>query len=143
MASYRNIVLIALLFLISTTPRTHGVVIRGFTKVNVQGLLSCVVPGTLPTLSGPPLRGVSVNITCNGGTTTLGQAVTNTAGFFNATFDILEDLLFDSSTCVGTVNLSSITRCSVFPPTGILRLTLDLVRIVDGVVQFVLGLIVI
>ncbi|KAI3421608.1 S-acyltransferase [Psidium guajava] len=143
MACYRNIVLIALIFLIATPPRAHGVIIGGgnIAQVNVLGLLSCAVPGTLPILGSSPLPGVSVNVTCNGGAVILGQAVTNTAGFLNATFNVVDGLLFDSSTCVATANLLGVVSCSVLPPTGILRVSLVPVGVVQGVLLLVTGLI--
>ncbi|KAF7846952.1 hypothetical protein BT93_L3543 [Corymbia citriodora subsp. variegata] len=138
MASYRNIVLIALFF-IATTPRTHGIILSNVVQVNVAGLLSCVVPGTLPTLTSPPLSGVTVVFTCNGGTIILGQAVTNTTGFVSAVFKLVDSVVFDSSTCVGTINLSNAASCSLFPPTGTVGTTLTLLSAVQGVVQFTVG----
>ncbi|KAF8007115.1 hypothetical protein BT93_K1194 [Corymbia citriodora subsp. variegata] len=139
MASYRNIVLIALVFLIATTPRTYGVILSNVAQVSVAGLLSCAVPGTLPALTSAPLSGVTVVFTCNGGTIVLGQAVTNTTGFLDAVLDLADGLIFDSSTCVGTIDLLSIVSCNLFPPTGILRTSLALVSYVEGVAQFVVG----
>ncbi|KAK3405331.1 hypothetical protein EUGRSUZ_K01698 [Eucalyptus grandis] len=141
MASYRNIGLIALLFLIATTPRTHGIILGNVAQVNIVGRLSCVVPGVLPALTSSPLSGATVVFTCNGGTTTLGQAVTNTTGFVSAAFKLLDGVVFDPSTCVGTINLLNAASCSLFPPTGTVGTTLTLLSFVQGVAQFTTGII--
>lgn len=70
-------------------------------------------------------------LVCNGGSTNLGQVLTNTTGFFAFAHQLADGVIFDTSVCVASVNLTNV-NCNVFPPTGNLNESLTLLNIVQN-----------
>ncbi|KAH7512868.1 uncharacterized protein LOC132800021 [Ziziphus jujuba] len=110
-------------------------------QVQALGVLSCTVTGTpIPFVPSPPVVGALVNLSCDGGRTTLAQAVTNTAGFYNVTLNVVQGLLFNTTDCALFVGLP-LVNCTIFPPRGVLRIPLGVLTIVPGLLGNVLVLI--
>ncbi|XP_073034847.1 uncharacterized protein [Primulina eburnea] len=130
---------IFLLFLLSAASvlPSHAelITIKG---VKVAGRLFCSATGNpCPTCSG--IEGVNVTITCNGATTSVGSVLTDASGFFNTVLNLADGLLFDNTSlpCFVTVKLP-IAKCTLLPPTGILRAPVNFLgNVITGTVGLV------
>lgn len=134
--AYQSMLLLALLFL-TTTSLAHCYIINGTTiaAVQITGTVFCTVSGNpLPGVSSPGIAGINVGVRCNGGTTDIAQALTNSAWFFSVALNLLDGLLFDPSHCVVYIKLP-VAGCALLPPTG----SLQAVPVLIGVVQSVVG----
>ncbi|KAL7225421.1 hypothetical protein ACSBR1_020735 [Camellia fascicularis] len=129
---------ITLLIVATAASVAHGIFIiggRDVVELIVAGQLVCTVPGTnCPTCPG--IGGVNVFLSCNGGQTSLAQAITDPAGLVNFTVSFLDGTLFDQSRCFVYARLP-IASCVAFPPTGNLHAVVKLV----GFVQQTIGLV--
>ncbi|XP_009627030.1 uncharacterized protein LOC107765646 [Nicotiana tabacum] len=127
------------LFLIATTsPLAHGVLINGQNVIGlrVRGLLVCSATGNPP---GPGIAGVNVKISCNGGSTSLVQVLTDANGYFQTIITALDGILFDQTTTPCQVIIDTpIASCSLLASTGTLRAPITLV---GTLIQTLLGLV--
>ncbi|PON40040.1 hypothetical protein TorRG33x02_341370 [Trema orientale] len=91
-------------------------------RVRVPGVLRCSIPPGQPPSRPPLVAGVNVILTCDGGKTAIGDAVTDTSGFFEIVADTWSSVLFGASNtdeCRVTPRLV-VAACSVFLPAGFL-----------------------
>ncbi|GMP97724.1 hypothetical protein CsSME_00045872 [Camellia sinensis var. sinensis] len=110
--------ILSLFFVVATTASVaHSNPIVA--QVSVAGRVVCTVPGTNCTTC-PGIAGVKVTLSCNGGRTTLAQAITNNRGVVNLTLSAANVGVFDQSQCFFYVKLP-VATCRVFPRTGTLR----------------------
>ncbi|XP_073152269.1 uncharacterized protein [Henckelia pumila] len=136
-ASTSAIFVLFLIFAASVLPYSQASLLS-IGGIQVAGRLFCSVDGnSCPTCVG--LGGVNVNITCNGGTTSLATVLTDTNGFFTTVLDLAEVLLFGGSTpCFATVQLP-VANCTLLPTTGILRAPLTLTgNLISGLLGLLL-----
>lgn len=147
MASH-TMLLLAVLCVSAATPLAHGLIINGITITNITitGLLVCSETGNVDpscsSCSGVP--GALVQLSCMGGQTTLGQALTNLTGFYKIALGTVDSLLFDASDCKVVIPLPVVgTSCALLPPTGNLQTTVTLVGVVQtllsAIANFVAG----
>ncbi|MCD7472302.1 hypothetical protein HAX54_013369 [Datura stramonium] len=131
MSSKLPLVCLIILVFITTSRVAHGQLpnlpIRRIAGIQVAGLVVCSATGNLP---GPGIPGVKVNISCDGGNTTLVQMVTNTRGFFGGLIGFpslrptLRNILLNNnlSPCAAMINLPiAAANCTVLPSSGILQ----------------------
>ncbi|KAJ7972037.1 Pollen Ole e 1 allergen and extensin family protein [Quillaja saponaria] len=111
-------------------------------EVEVFGHLHCSNNGKFVNTNTPVLAGVNVTLVSNGGTTILGQALTDTYGFFEVVLDIVDGVLFEPSISEIRVRLP-VANCALLPPTGNLKSAISLVGVVQSdvgaVAQFTTG----
>lgn len=137
-------VLVLVLALIATSGADAQGILGHFngipiSAVSVAGIVTCTLPGTLPT--GPPIVGVNVTISCDGGLTTLGQGVTNSLGIFQIVVRILNTpLLTNPTTCKAFIKLPPLLDCTVFPPNTTLQSPLSVGGVVSGLLSGLGGL---
>ncbi|THG15786.1 hypothetical protein TEA_023270 [Camellia sinensis var. sinensis] len=134
MAFYPSKLILSLLFVIATTASVaHSIrVVDQQLLLSVAGRVVCAVPGTnCTTTTCPGIAGVNVTLSCNGGQTTLAQAMTTRGGSVNLTLSAPVVPLFRPPLqCFVYVKLP-IATCKFFPHTGILRSPLTLMNIVQ------------
>ncbi|XP_059669542.1 uncharacterized protein LOC132314737 [Cornus florida] len=127
--------LFGVVLIASTTPMAHGSITLTnlvMAQINVLGRVACSINGN-GNSSTPGVAGAVLTLSCNGSQTNLGQAVTNTTGFFNVVLNAVDGLLFDPSACSVNVNLP-LLNCYVSPPTGTLRSAVNLLNILPSTV---------
>ncbi|PON31540.1 Pollen Ole e 1 allergen and extensin family protein [Parasponia andersonii] len=100
-------------------------------RLEAIGHLTCSIPSPLP--QAQPLTKVKVTLTCNGGRSALGEALTNTNGFFQVIISVIDSVLLDTSNCAAYAKLRPGLNCTLFPPTGTLRSAVNVLGIVDSV----------
>ena len=84
----------------------------------------------LPNIEALGLVGVNVALVCNGAQGSLGDALTNAAGFYNIVLKMVDGITFDKSLCSIAVKLP-VSNCTLLLPTGTLTATITLVNIVQ------------
>ncbi|XP_028066681.1 uncharacterized protein LOC114269552 [Camellia sinensis] len=133
--------ILSLLFVIATTASVaHSIpVVDQQLLLSVAGRVVCTLLGTNCTTC-PGIAGVNVILSCNGGQTTLAQAITTRGGSVNLTLSApFVPLFHPSQQCFVYVKLP-IATCKVFPPTGILRSPFTFVNIVQGAAGLIINL---
>ncbi|KAK1375019.1 hypothetical protein POM88_031212 [Heracleum sosnowskyi] len=132
-----------LVALFASLPLGHAGVVQPVTgilkivEIRFTGLLYCTPTGNPPPSGGiPGIAGAILGGSCSGASGNLGQVITDTNGFYSGILSLLDGILFDPSLgvpCFINVQLPVLgTTCTVFPPTGILRAPLQLVRVVTN-----------
>ncbi|GMP97723.1 hypothetical protein CsSME_00045871 [Camellia sinensis var. sinensis] len=106
-------------------------------QVSVVGQMVCIVPGTNCTTC-PGIAGVKVTLSCNGGRTTLAQAITNNRGVVNLTLSAANVGVFDQSQCFVYVKLP-VATCHVFSRTGTLRSPVIFVNFVQEATRLMIN----
>lgn len=124
-----SVFLLSIVLMASLASLSHGLLINGLQirTIEVRGVVRCTLTGNL---NAPPVSAATVDFTCGGLSSNLGQALTDPAGLFAIVVNILDTVLFDPSTCIATVNLP-VATCSVFPPDGVLSATVSLVNVIQ------------
>ncbi|XP_038719781.1 uncharacterized protein LOC120012428 [Tripterygium wilfordii] len=121
----------AMLLLFSLLFAANATIVARVGNIQAVGFLVCSRTGLITSGSANPgLVGVGVNLTCDGGRTTLATAITSNTGFFNlsaSNIPLVNRPSLPSTNCVVQAQLP-IRTCNLLPATGgILIGVLDLV----------------
>ncbi|PON90407.1 hypothetical protein TorRG33x02_136920 [Trema orientale] len=92
-------------------------------RVRIPGMLQCSLPPAIPPKFPPLVAGVNVGLSCDGGVTIIGNAVTNTSGFFEIVLDSASSVLFSASKsdACRVIPRLPIALCRVWLPKGVLE----------------------
>ncbi|KAF7148048.1 hypothetical protein RHSIM_Rhsim03G0040600 [Rhododendron simsii] len=126
--AYTSTFLLALM-VVATASVAHCVVIDGIdvAQISLTGIVTCAVTGNP---LGTGVAGVTVSLSCNGGQTTIAQALSDPTGAVTIVLSTVDSAVFDQSLCFVTATLP-VGTCTVSPPTGNVKSLLTLVNILD------------
>lgn len=148
MSSLTNsFIFLYILLIFVATPLGNGLNLNGLNigQIKIEGLVTCSATGN-PSAAGSLVgaAGVAVSGECNGVSGTIGQAVTNTTGFFSILITAVDGILFvpgQGLPCYVVIRLPVTgTNCKVFLPTGVLRAPVSLIGTVQGLLGGILAI---